>query len=79
MKGEGPGGTLGETGNKDVGTKLKEAVTDRHKLTPRMTEKSHKKRFAIIYEIIKGGVALGDGWQKQEDESRRNFICFWAL
>lgn len=43
----------------------------KQKLTPRMTEQSHKKRFVVIYEIINRGVALGDGsrggLQKQEE------------
>lgn len=32
---------------------------EKQKLTPRMTEQSHKKRFTVIYEIINRGVALG--------------------
>lgn len=51
-------------GNKDVfkqteaGFSLWFGRKKNKKLTPRMTDKSHKKRSVVIYEIKKGGVAL---------------------
>lgn len=50
------------------------------KLTPRMTEQSHKKRFTVIYEIKNRGVALGDGNRSvKTPESGRNFIRFGTV
>ncbi len=76
--------------NAEKWRKLKEKRTEsfcgseKQKLTPRMTEQSHKKRFVVIYEIINRGVALGDGNRggllKQEDTRvQKTFHLFWAL
>lgn len=43
------------------------------KLTPRMTEQSHKKRFTVIYEIINQGVALGN-----RKKVRKKLNPFWG-
>ncbi len=55
--------------------KLKEEGFETQKLTPRMTEQSHKKRFVVIYEIINRGVALEGNREVCSSSSAE----FWAL
>lgn len=76
-----------KTGNKDVFKQTEEGLSlwfwKKQKLTPRMTEKSHKKRSVVIYEIKNGGVALEGAEEvpsvRPSDCSRRPGAVFVTL
>lgn len=57
------------------GERKGESLRKKQTLTPRMTEQSHKKRFAVIYEILNRRCGLRRREEKTP-ESRRNFIGF---